>query len=185
MACLFCAELLSSRSIAVPCTSQIELKGMLQDQIAELRTSPEEVDIDAARQKVRNLALLLKAAGIEGSLVERAERAVSAAERAKIEANAKVISDSVERFTNALIDPISLGIPMVKALMPEGGTGSIPAPGVRRKKTRSNLEVYQSYLALKEAREAAQVELQRLRDRNMWQRVWEGLVFERHLHGDW
>ena len=115
------------------------------------------------------LAETLKAAGIEGSLVERAERAVSAAERAKIEANAKLISDSIEHFVNFFL---ASG----KALMPEGGVSA----------------AQDAYLEVKEAREVAQVD-QRCRGgvwNGVWQRLREDLVdpllvWERHLYGDW
>ena len=147
-------------------SAEIELK----NEIARLKTSPEDADLGKVLERVGRLAASIKRAGIDNSLVRRAERAVKEAERVKIEANAKLISDSVERFVNFFAIN-------AKTLMPEGGMTKVVA--LERAAAKAKAQKKGEYGEL----ETTEVRQERMTGAGMW---WAPLmIFEGHLHGDW
>lgn len=108
---------------------------ILRYEIAQLRTDPVDIDLALLKERVAPYMAVLRAdhdaprvfdettgAAVvdrHASLVAKLEKAIKAAERAKIEANAKAISDGVDRIVNIVAG-------LDRRALPDDGTSPPP-----------------------------------------------------------
>ena len=74
----------------------------LRAEIAALRTDPAMADIAAVRERTAPMIAALEAVGQAETLVEKLEKGILAAKRARVEHNAKAISDGVDSIMSVV-----------------------------------------------------------------------------------
>ena len=101
-------------------------------ELAALRTWPAEAQLAGVKAK---LAPLVATPGVSADLIERLDRAMAAAERAKVEARAKAIADGVDSLLGGLAVLLPTQLPVfesAKQRLPAVEVAEVEEPSGRR-----------------------------------------------------